>query len=168
MMQQTASRRDFLASGAMGGILGLGASGRLVALEETQAESDQPEDAVGTAARAERLQSLIARLGDDPVVMLNLLKFKPGGEESYRRYGQEFAAPMQKYAPQTQVVFYARCEELLIGHEEWDRIILVRYPSMKAFAALTSSAEYGAIAHFRTQAIERAVLYALVPESPGA
>jgi uncharacterized protein (DUF1330 family) len=50
-----------------------------------------------------------------------------------------------------------------IGTEEWDRIIIVHYPSIQAFLKVTTSPEYERIAHLRTDALERAVLYAMVP-----
>ncbi len=107
-------------------------------------------------------------LGDDPVVMLNLLKLKEGGQESFARYGQAFAAPRDKYAPGTRVVFAGQCRELLIGEEEWDMVILVQYPTVESFANMTASPEYAEISHLRTDALERAVLYALSPGVPPA
>ena len=46
---------------------------------------------------AEQIAALAARPADVPVVMVNLLKFKPdGGRESYARYAQEVAPHLQR------------------------------------------------------------------------
>lgn len=162
------TRRSFLtssglATGAVAGALALGSTSELIAIEATEPlQEEQPGDAVGSATRAARIRDLASRLGDDPVVMLNLLKFKPGGLASYQRYGQEFQRPRDRYAPETRVLFAGRCEELLIGDVEWDMIILVQYPSVAHFSAVVGSREYAEISHYRTAAIERSVLYACV------
>lgn len=144
----------------MAGALGIGGARRLVALDEG---SGQPGDEVGEATRRRQVQSLLERLGDRPVDMLNLLKFKEGGEPSYALYGEEFARLIPKFAPGSEVVYWADCAGLLVGTEEWDRLIIMRYPSMAAFLALTTSPDYHEIAHLRTDALERTVLYAMVP-----
>jgi uncharacterized protein (DUF1330 family) len=149
----------------MGGALGTFAARTLIALDKGPA---QPGDDAVRAERQQRFGALLERLGDQPVDMLNLLKFKPGGEASYAAYGREFATLIPEHAPGTQVVYWADCAGLLVGSEEWDRLIIVRYPSMAAFLALTTSADYAAIAHLRTDALERAVLYAMVPSPPQA
>lgn len=160
------TRRRLLGSGLVTGAaaaLGLGASSELIAIEAMEPlQENQPGDTVGNATRAARIRKLAERLGDTPVVMLNLLKFRPGGFASYQRYGQEFERPRDKYAPETRVLFAGRCEELLIGDTEWDMIILVQYPSVAHFSAVVGSSEYAEISHYRTAAIERSVLYACV------
>jgi uncharacterized protein (DUF1330 family) len=153
-----------IGGGVVGSALALGATGPLIAVEE---EGGQPGDQVGEAARRERILRLVEQFGDQPVDMLNLLKFKPGGQASYMRYGAEFGKLVAKFAPETEVVYQGQCKGLLIGAEEWDLVIIVRYPSMTAFLALTSSADYDEIAHLRLDALERAVLYAMAPAAGG-
>ncbi len=159
------SRREVLIGGGLvGGTLGMGAARTLIALDE---EPSQPGDRVGDAGRRQVIGSLVEQLGDGPVDMLNLLKFKAGGEASYARYGEAFAGLVAKLAPSTEVVYWADCAGLLVGTEEWDRLIIVRYPSMAAFLTITMSPEYREIAHLRTDALERTVLYAMVPTAAG-
>jgi uncharacterized protein (DUF1330 family) len=159
------NRREVLiGGGVVGGVLGLGTTGSLIALEE---HPSQPGDTVGEAERQQRVKSLLERFGDEPVDMLNLLKFKAGGEESYARYGAAFARLIGKFAPGTEVVYGAKCESLLVGTQEWDQLFIVRYPSMAAFLALTTSQDYEDIAHLRTDALERTVLYAMAPAGLG-
>ena len=153
------TRRDELTGGATG----LGAATHLFAVERTGNGSDQPGDTVGAATRRNRIIELMRRLGDDPVDMLNLLKFKAGGEALYRRYGEEFEKLIVKYAPDTRVVYQAKCAGLLVGGQEWDRLLIVRYPSVRAFITVTASSDYEEIADLRLDALERAVLYAMVP-----
>jgi uncharacterized protein (DUF1330 family) len=150
------TRRRVLTTGA----IGLGVAGGLFAIDE---HGGQPGDTVGEEDRLKRVSALMERLGDDPVDMLNLLKFKAGGEVSYRRYGMEFGKLIPKYAPGTRVVYQGECAALLVGEQDWDRMLVVRYPSMNEFIALTGSSDYNEIAHLRLAGLERAVLYAIVP-----
>ena len=42
----------------------------------------------------------------------------------------------------------------IVGDEQVDELILVRYPTAEAFAAMIASPDYRAVSHFRTEAIE--------------
>ncbi|MBV9487763.1 MAG: DUF1330 domain-containing protein [Frankiaceae bacterium] len=105
-------------------------------------------------------------LADDPggpVVMLNLLRFKDGGEASYREYGartQEFLAKVGG-----EVVYAGDGSTALVAADgqAWDAVLLVRYPSRRAFCDMVADAEYQKITHLRTQALEEAVLQATIP-----
>lgn len=93
------------------------------------------------------------------VVMLNLLKFKPeGGLASYGRYAQEVEKFMTEVG--AKMIFLSKANELLIGQETWDAVMLVQYPSRKAFLKMTSNPEYLEIHKYREAALERSVLYA--------
>ena len=99
---------------------------------------------------------------DGPVVMLNLLKFKPdGGSKSYGKYSEAFL-PML-HAAGGRILYAGRAAELLIGDETWDAVALVEYPSRQAFLAVTSTPEYRAIAAWREAGLERTVLQATTP-----
>ena len=126
----------------------------------------QPGDRVGETERRARLERLREALGEDPVVMLNLLKFKEGGQASFARYAQGISNPLNKYAPGATSIFAGQCRELLIGGEDWDLVLLMQYPNVDSFAAMWASPEYAEISHHRTDALERAVLYALSPGLP--
>lgn len=90
--------------------------------------------------------------------MWNLLKFKPGGGELYRRYAANFRK-LRKNKGVT-LLYAGRAGQLLIGDiGAWDLIALVRYPSRKQFLEIVQSAEYQKITADRTNALERAVLY---------
>lgn len=98
---------------------------------------------------------------DQPVVMVNLLKFaEPDGLESYRRYGAAVAPFLERSAPRSCT---AAPPAFVIGDEGspwWDVILIVRYPTPSAFLEMVTSEEYNAIHVHRAQALERAELIA--------
>ena len=97
---------------------------------------------------------------DGPVTMLNLLKFKDdGGVESYARYAREADRFVEGVGG--KLIFSGRPNELLNGGEDWDLVLLVQYPSRKAFLKMASDPEYLKIHSFREKALERAVLCAM-------
>ena len=107
----------------------------------------------------EQFKELFKNHNEGPVVMLNLLKFKPeGGLTSYGRYAQEVEKFMAEVG--AKMIFLSKAGELLIGKETWDVVMLVQYPSRKAFLKMTSNPEYLKIHKYREAAIERSVLYA--------
>lgn len=119
-------------------------------------------------AQPERLNqegftSFAARAGEDaPVVMLNLLAFKPeGGRERYQEYG-EAVAPLLERAG-ARVVFLGNPASVLLGDASWDLVLLVEYPTRQAFLDMIGSPEYLAIAHLRTEALGKGELHPLDP-----
>jgi uncharacterized protein (DUF1330 family) len=97
-----------------------------------------------------------------PVVMLNLLKFKAeGGLDSYSRYTKEAGKFVEKIGG--KVLYLGKAKELLFGEETWDVVMLVQYPSRKAFLQMANDPEYLKIHRFREEGLERAVLYATDP-----
>ncbi len=111
---------------------------------------------------AEAFQSLASRADEGPVVMLNLLRFKPaGGAEMYAKYGEAVTPHLRKVGG--RVLYMGRPDELLIGSERWDSLLLVEYPTRGAFVAMVTSPEYQAIQHLRDESLERSVLYATNP-----
>lgn len=117
------------------------------------------------AENPEQFQAFTARGDDGPVVMLNLLKFKPnGGAEMYARYGVSVGPMVAALGGRS--IFTGTPAELLIGGQEWDSIALVEYPSRRAFIEMVTSPEYRAVEHLRADSLERSVLYALDPRTP--
>jgi uncharacterized protein (DUF1330 family) len=95
-----------------------------------------------------------------PVVMLNLLAFRPdGGEERYMEYGAAVAPLLEKAGG--RIVFAGAASPVLIGEEGWDLVALVEYPSRQAFLEMIGSPEYQAIAHLRTEALTKGELHPL-------
>ena len=63
-----------------------------------------------------------------------------------------------------RLVFRANSGASVIGDEAWDEVILVEYPSRKAFADMVTSEAYAAIAHLRTEALVDSRLHPTFPE----
>ena len=106
------------------------------------------------------IQELISRPDDGPVVMLNLLDFKPaGGAERYAEYGRAVQPLLEKAG--AKVLYAGRAGAPVIGPSKWDLVLLVEYPTRRAFLEMTSSPEYVEIAHLRTESLERSELHPL-------
>lgn len=105
-------------------------------------------------------------LNDDdgqPIVMLNLLRFREdGGRERYAEY----------LAVATPIVARFRAEIVYVGNglpalsaepgQAWDAVALVRYPNRRAFADMAMDADYrDKAAPMREAALAEAVLQPL-------
>jgi uncharacterized protein (DUF1330 family) len=97
-----------------------------------------------------------------PVVMLNLLAFKPeAGRERYGEYGAAVAPLLEQAGG--RIVFIGSPASVLLGEGSWDLVILVEYPTRQAFLDMVGSPEYLAIAHLRTEALARGELHPMDP-----
>jgi uncharacterized protein (DUF1330 family) len=106
----------------------------------------------------DQFRELLKNPNEKPFVMLNLLKFKKeGGQKSYARYMKEAERFVEGVGGQLLLV--SQPKELLNGAETWDLLMLVRYPSRRAFLEMAGNPEYLKIHSFREEALERAVLY---------
>ena len=94
-----------------------------------------------------------------PVVMLNLLRFAEGGHESYDRYAQALSETfLPRYGG--EVLYAGDGGTPLVAEQgqNWDAVLLVRYPSREAFSKMVADPEYQQFTHFRTEALTEAVL----------
>jgi uncharacterized protein (DUF1330 family) len=120
-----------------------------------QAEAE-PLNKEGFAAFAERAAD------GKPLVMLNLLAFKPeGGRERYAEYGEAVAPLLEKAGG--RIVFLGDPAQALLGEGSWDLVVLVEYPTRQAFLDMIGSAEYQAIGHLRTEALSKGELHPMDP-----
>lgn len=109
-----------------------------------------------------QLELLAKSDNQEPFVMLNLLKFKTeGGREAYFRYIKESGPYVA--AVGAEVIYFGKAAELLTGSDTWDIVMLVRYPSRKAFLKMINDPGYLKVHESREHALERAVLYATDP-----
>ena len=105
-------------------------------------------------------------LADDPggpVVMLNLLRVAKAGRPHYERYAEKIVPFLD--AVGASVIYLADCSTTLVAPEshEWDAVLLVRYPSRRAFSEMVANPDYQRITQLRTEALSEAVLQATVP-----
>lgn len=111
---------------------------------------------------AEALAALAANTDHGRVVMLNLLKFKPGGgSRAYARYSEAFQTLLEQHGG--RFVYLGRGAEVLVGEQGWDAVALVEYPSRQTFLKVISLPEYAAMARFREDGLERTMLMATTP-----
>ena len=99
--------------------------------------------------------------GNGPVVLVNLVRLRPGGEDAYRRYGEAVAQLLARHG--AELVYAGSALGVLIGEETWDFAAVTRYPSRDALAALVRDPEFEAATPLRHQAIENGILHAFTP-----
>lgn len=106
---------------------------------------------------------------DAPVVMVNLLQFGPGGDDSYHRYAEEVQPSLDSVG--ATVLYAGDASHVVAGDIDkpwWDAIVVVRYPSRAAFVAMASNPDYHEKAHVhRAAALESAHLIATDPWKVG-
>jgi uncharacterized protein (DUF1330 family) len=97
-----------------------------------------------------------------PVVMLNLLRFRPdGGQERYAEYGAAVAPLLANVGG--RIVFAGEPAAPLLGDDSWDLVAVVEYPTRQAFLEMISSPEYREIGHLRTEALTKGELHPMDP-----
>lgn len=111
---------------------------------------------------AEQMAALAARPSGEPVVMVNLLKFKAdGGRESYARYGEEVIPHLDRAG--ATVLYAGAAPTQVIGDDEkpwWNAIVVVQYPSPAAFIDMVTNEEYLKIHEHRANGLDRGDLIA--------
>ncbi|EPX63449.1 hypothetical protein D187_005855 [Cystobacter fuscus DSM 2262] len=94
-----------------------------------------------------------------PVVMLNLLRFRPdGGRQRYLEYLQMAGPLVARYGAE---ILYAGDGMVPLAAEPgqaWDTVALVRYPSRRAFANMLADPAYALADPVRMSALSEAVL----------
>ena len=116
----------------------------------------------------EQIQALLDSDLEAPVVMLNLLKFAEragdgaqSGRDSYTRYGERVRSMLEQTG--ARILWQGRADSVVIGGDadEWDAVILVEYPSRKAFIDMTSSPKYQEVSKDRTAGLADSRLIAM-------
>ncbi|MBW3619988.1 MAG: DUF1330 domain-containing protein [Actinobacteria bacterium] len=118
----------------------------------------------------EQLEALRATAGGGPVVMLNLLRFRNeadysaspelapaepiSGSGAYRRYEEHVSHLLSSFGG--ELVFAGHAQASVIGpeDEQWDVVLLVRYPDVETFLRFTNDEDYLAGVGHRTAALE--------------
>ncbi|MDP9430747.1 MAG: DUF1330 domain-containing protein [Actinomycetota bacterium] len=94
-----------------------------------------------------------------PVVMLNLLRFADGGRKSYAQYARALSETfLPRYGG--AVIYAGDGGTPLVAEQgqDWDAVLLVRYPSREAFSRMVADPEYQEVTRLRTAALTEAVL----------
>ena len=116
---------------------------------------------------AEQIEQLMAHDHKGPIIMVNLLRFKPdGGAESYRKYS-DFTSKYIKDKLGGRVVYGCKMLMPVIGEEEWDEVKLVEYPSIASFIEMQIDKEYQKMLKYRTEALIDSRLYLTVQADSG-
>lgn len=98
----------------------------------------------------------------ESIVMLNLLKFRDvalegygvdgmSGSQAFRRYGELNDAEDVKFG--SEPIWMGLAKNTVIGDEDWDLAILVRYPSRQHFIDKLDNAKYREISKVREAAL---------------
>ncbi|MFC7892905.1 DUF1330 domain-containing protein [Streptomyces sp. NPDC057381] len=113
------------------------------------------------------LAALRSHAPDEPVVMLNLLRFAPDGRDSYREYSRRAAPFLRQYGGELLYAGDGGTPLVAEDGQAWDAVLLVRYPSRDAFSRMVADPEYQRITALRSQALTEAVLQPTVPWTRG-
>lgn len=111
------------------------------------------------------LSAMADRLGNDrSVVMINLLRFQEiadypdgvqcSGREAYATYSRRASGKVAQAGG--EVLYHGAVLGGIIApaEEQWDEVLLVRYPSFDAFRKMISDPDYQRITVHRTAALE--------------
>jgi len=123
----------------------------------------------------EQIQHLLTGPADRPVVMVNLLRFKPradapdeglSGEEAYRRYADAMRTIVESRGGRFLWVGRVDSQVIGTGGEGFQMIGLVEYPSRQAFLAVATDPEVQEIGVHRAAGLESQWLIAATTEGP--
>jgi len=121
----------------------------------------------------EQIQTLTRGPADQPVVMVNLLTFKPAadapdegvsGEEAYRRYAEKMRAFVESKGG--RFIWIGRVDSQVIGTggEGFHMIGLVEYPSRQVFLAIAMDPHVQEIGIHRAAGLDSQWLLATTTE----
>ena len=123
----------------------------------------------------EQIQDLLTGPADRPVVMVNLLRFKPradapdeglSGEEAYRRYADAMRTIVESRGGRFLWIGRVDSQVIGTGGEGFQMIGLVEYPSRQAFLAIATDPEVQEIGVHRAAGLESQWLIAATTEGP--
>ena len=111
----------------------------------------------------EQFEILNAISDDTPLVMVNMLRFKPeGGEALYEQYSQLTMRILDRIG--AKVIYYGSDCMTFIGDDKWDAVLMVQYPSRSVFVEMITDEKYLEASQYRTQALVDSRLYVTRPQ----
>ncbi|MEM7641282.1 MAG: DUF1330 domain-containing protein [Pseudomonadota bacterium] len=98
-----------------------------------------------------------------PVQMLNLIRFRAGGAETYADYGRATAPIFARVGG--RIVWTGRAEQVVIGPAEdrWDLAFVAEYPGLAAFREMLADPAYRKASALREAALADSRLIRLMP-----
>lgn len=123
----------------------------------------------------EQIQTLLTGPADQPVVMINLLTFKPradapdaglSGEQAYQRYVDEMRPFVESKGGRFLWIGRVNSQVIGTGGEGFHMVGLVEYPSRQTFVAIATDPHVQEIGIHRTAGLESQWLIAATAE-PG-
>jgi uncharacterized protein (DUF1330 family) len=114
---------------------------------------------------APALERFVAADPHLPVVMLNLLRFVPGGADKYMQYIERFSSSGVNERYGVTIIYGGIGHPSLVAAEggEWDMVALVSYPSRQHFVDMINDPDYQEFEHLRAEAVSTAVLQPTTP-----
>jgi uncharacterized protein (DUF1330 family) len=111
-----------------------------------------------------QISELAGCADDGPVVMINMLKFRETteagepGRSAYERYGRSVLPILADIG--ARVVWLGSVKQVFIGteYDRWDEVLLVEYPSRKAFLSMISRPDYQEMHRDREMALADSAL----------
>lgn len=127
---------------------------------------------IATQPTPEQFKTLMEGPADTPVVMLNLLKFKPRadggnedltGRESYQLYADSMRAFVESKGG--RFLYMGTADSMVLGESDhdFDVVALVEYPSRQAFVEIATSQHVAEIGRDRSKGLEGQWLIASTP-----
>lgn len=109
------------------------------------------------------MKAFLAAGPEQPIVMLNLLRFADGGAQRYDEYLAHFTPHAEKVG--ARVVYFGHGADPIVAEpgQDWDAVLLVAYPSRRAFSDMVRDPSYQRGTHLRTEALVEAVLQPTIP-----
>ncbi|MCP9273657.1 DUF1330 domain-containing protein [Mycolicibacterium arenosum] len=111
------------------------------------------------------LERFVAADPTGPVVMLNLMRFAPGGDSKYMQYIERFSSSGVNERYGVTIVYGGTGHASLVAADggDWDMVALVSYPSRRHFVDMVNDPDYQAFEHLRAEAVATAVLQPTTP-----
>lgn len=109
------------------------------------------------------LTDMLGEGPEGPFVMLNLLRFAPGGRPSYEEYSRQATRFLKKYGAELLYAGDGAAPLVAEDGQDWDAVLLVRYPDRETFSRMATDPEYQKITHLRSRALSEAVLQPTTP-----
>lgn len=105
------------------------------------------------------IERFLADDDEQPIVMLNLLRFKnDGGRQRYLDYLALAGPIVSRYG--AEIIFAGDGSTALCAEpgQSWDAVALVRYPNRSTFVNMIADPDYAVADPVRMSALEEAVL----------